>query len=415
MIEVDIQKVIDENSVAVWFQPIISVQRQSIQIIEALARGIDPSSGEIIYPKELFAAAEEAGCRGKLERLCLENTLRNFSKLQQKMPKMILSINIGNPLIHYMDCADWLPKLTESYNINPNRIILEVLESAIAEVDTYRQFLQHNREKGFLLALDDVGSQYSGLIRMSEIKPDLIKIDRKLISGLHKEKWRMEVVRALTGLAHRTGALVVAEGVEEIEEALECLALDVDFQQGFLYSRAHSFESGTDPNCQKAYELIANKFRSHSDEILRRRHMHLSKNSISVDEIREVLEKVSYADMEAALYWLTEKYQNLQFIYLLNENGITITDTVGRTEQLTEQKRYIFHPAKKGENLSLKEYYLWLKSGNDSYVSDAYISSATGAECITHSCRFRSADGLSCICCLDVSLEEIKSEFSFID
>lgn len=412
---IDIKKIIAEKSVAVWFQPIISVQRQSIQILEALTRGIDPASGEIIYPMELFSMARECDCLGELEELCLLNSLKNFSQIQGYMPHAILSLNIDDTLIRHMQTPHWLPELAEKYNINPNKIIIEVLESAITEGDNYREFLRHNRDNGFLLALDDVGSQHSGLIRMSEIKPDLIKIDRKLISGINREKWQKEVVRALTGLAHRTGALVVAEGVETVEEALECLALDVDFQQGFLYSRAHSFENSNDSNCQKAFQMVADQFRLHASKILCERKNHINSNLVKVNEISDVLNKVSYPDLDAALYWLTEKHQHLEFIYLLDENGITITNTIGRASIMSEEKRYIFKPAQKGENLSLKDYYLWLKSGNDAYISEVYISSATGKECITHSFRFKTADSLSCICCLDVNLNQSQSDKSLVN
>lgn len=403
---VDIDEVLRNESLAVWFQPIVSVRRQTIQVLEALSRGIDPSSGEIIYPKDLFGAAEEAGRQLELDMLCLRKSLENFADLQHKIPDAMLSLNLTYRLINSHEDVNWLCRMLNDFTIQPNRVIIEILEQAISDKAHYCSFLNHCRQNHVLLALDDIGSGYSSLIRLSEIQPDLIKIDRNLVKDLDKEHCRREVVRSLTELAHRIGVLVVAEGIERPEEAMECMVLGVDMQQGFLYSRAHSFENGTDPNCRDMMRQMASLFRQHSQLVHRKRREQSRHKSAEIKSIVDEITKVMHTDLDAALYWLAQKYTNLQFIYVLDENGITISDTVGRVSDFVQQRRFLFRPARKGENLSLKDYFLWIKTGLKRFVSEPYISSATGMECITHSCRCTTADGIDCIVCVDMHVAD---------
>lgn len=399
----DINAIIDHNSLAVWFQPIVSVRRQSILLLEALSRGIDPASGEIIPPLELFAAAMKAGKQGNLEHLCVKRALDNFSRIRHIFPFTLLSLNIGNELLDHLDDPNWLCEMLDELDISPHRVIIEVLESALAHKQTYRSFMQACRAGGILLAIDDVGAQYSGLMRIIEVKPDLIKIDRDLICGIHHEKWQLEVVRALTVLAHHTGAQVVAEGIEQEEEALACLQLGIDLQQGFLFSRAHAFDNQQqDHGCLEAIRRVAESYRQRSCDVHQTRRDLLQNNMREINQIYDELVKLNYSDLEPALYWLIDKHRRLQFIYVLNSLGITVTDTVGRSDSMMDHRQYIFRPARKGEDLSLKDYFLSLQAGLTRHVSEPYISSATGSECITYSIRFTTADGIPCVLCVDM-------------
>lgn len=410
---VDITGILEKESLAVWFQPIVSVRRQSIQIMEALARGIDPHSGEIIPPLEMFEAARRNFRLGDLEQLCIRKALENFNHIKNIYPNTLLSLNMGNDLIDHIPGESWLYDMLREMDIPPNRVIIEVLESVLFNQNLYRSFLSYSRKKGILLAIDDVGSQHSGLLRIVEVKPDLIKIDRNLIFGINNERWQLEVVRALTSLAHRTGVLVIAEGVEKEEEALECMELGVDLQQGFLYSRAHSFDSlYSDRSCQQAMERMAQKYRVHSRTVQQERRQRIGRNTEEIRKIYNELSKVSYTDLDAALYWLVEHNRNLQFIYILNESGFTITDTVGRSENMMDHRMFIFRPARKGEDLSLKDYFLWIQSGLNRYVSEPYISSATGNKCVTHSMKFGTADGVPCILCVDINVDSHPEQHS---
>lgn len=401
---IDINRVLQEESLAVWFQPIVSVRRQSMQILEALARGIDPASGEIIPPMELFAAAELSGRLGELELLCIRKALENFARIKDSYPDALVSLNIGNRLLDRLESYDWFRHTLETLAIPANRIIIEVLESVLIQESEYADFIAYCRESGMLIAIDDVGSQYSGLMRIVEIKPDLIKIDRSLISRVNEEKWQLEVVRALTGLAHRTGVLVVAEGIETEAESLVCMEMGIDLHQGFLYSRAHSFDRlTTNHGCHEAMGRMAEHYRQRSHSVQSQRRASIRVNMQEINRIYDELVKMPFAELESVLTQLVEQFQRVQFLYVLDEKGQTVTDTIGRSERMMDHRRYIFRPARKGEDLSLKDYFLWLQTGLNKFVSDPYISSATGQECVTYSVRFTTLDGIACVLCIDIS------------
>lgn len=411
MRNIDIERILRTESLAVWFQPIVSVRRQSIQILEALTRGIDPGSGELIPPLELFGVAEIAGRLGELELLCIRKALENFSRIQQIYPDTLISLNIGNRLLDELPDFTWFDQQLQRLGIPCNRVIIEVLESVLIQENAYADFLDYCRTSGMLIAIDDVGSQYSGLIRIVEIKPDLIKIDRSLISMVNKEKWQLEVVRALTGLAHRTGVLVVAEGIETDGEALVCMEMGIDLHQGFLYSRAHSFDNVTSNHgCHDAMQKMAVQYRHRSLAVQTTRRASIRGNMQEINEIYDELVKVSYDELGQTLQKLIQRFGRVQFLYVLNDKGVTITDTVGQPDNTIGKRRYIFRPARKGEDLSLKDYFLWLQTGLNKYVSDPYISSATGEECVTYSVRFTTADHVLCVLCIDISAEYLPGD-----
>jgi hypothetical protein len=97
---------------------------------------------------------------------------------------------------------------------------------------------------GFGIAVDDMGAGYSSLATALELRPGFLKIDRSLITGIDGDPPRQELVRAIQVLAKRTGAVVVAEGIEN-EAELEALSdLGVDCGQGYLFGRGGPLPGG---------------------------------------------------------------------------------------------------------------------------------------------------------------------------
>ena len=82
----------------------------------------------------------------------------------------------------------WFYKLVKKYDVPTNQIIIEILEDTKTDIKILQNFVNYYKNKGFIIALDDIGSGYSGLVRMSMLKPDIIKIDRSLITEIENKK-----------------------------------------------------------------------------------------------------------------------------------------------------------------------------------------------------------------------------------
>lgn len=115
--------------------------------------------------------------------------------------------------------------------------MIEVTEHALVEDYTRLETLVPLRTRGTRLAIDDMGSGFSTFSRVLELAPDILKLDRSLVSGLDHDPPRQAMAAALVQFARTTGATVVAEGVETALEMAELLALGVDCAQGYYLGR----------------------------------------------------------------------------------------------------------------------------------------------------------------------------------
>ncbi len=120
----------------------------------------------------------------------------------------------------------------------PQRLVLEVTEhSTIEDYAEIASVLAPLRKRGLRLAVDDAGAGYASFRHILQLKPDIIKLDRSLISGLNENQDQLALAAALVSFAEKTGIKVVAEGVETPEELKALQALNVNKAQGYLLGR----------------------------------------------------------------------------------------------------------------------------------------------------------------------------------
>jgi EAL domain-containing protein (putative c-di-GMP-specific phosphodiesterase class I) len=119
-----------------------------------------------------------------------------------------------------------------------SRIIIEITERAqLGQAAEVKATISALRERGFRLAVDDVGEGYAGLSWLIAVAPDVIKIDMSLVRGIEGSAMKRDVVAALVNLGRRSNAFIVAEGVETEDEARTVADLGCDLMQGYHFSR----------------------------------------------------------------------------------------------------------------------------------------------------------------------------------
>ncbi|MGF6573041.1 diguanylate cyclase (GGDEF)-like protein [Paraburkholderia sp. GAS333] len=214
------------------FQPLYSLSHQKQVGFEALLRG-EQDDGTLVPPVVMFAPKPSSD-EGALDRASHTVHLGNAS---QSLPNDAwLFLNILPATFIATGYADQLSELVRAAGLEPERVILEILESHGGSVDDMSRAAALYREHGFLIAVDDFGAGQSNLDRLLRIRPDLVKLDGELIRATSHGTGH-PILPKLVSLLHQAGMLVVVEGVETTDELILAVESNVDFAQGYLLGR----------------------------------------------------------------------------------------------------------------------------------------------------------------------------------
>jgi EAL domain-containing protein (putative c-di-GMP-specific phosphodiesterase class I) len=139
------------------------------------------------------------------------------------------------------NCLQTTLRAVDESTLSREQIVFEVIESEnVADPNHLRDILDFYREQGFQVALDDVGSGYSSLNMISRLRPDFMKLDRELVSGLHQDNYKAMIAKKLLETAQELGVHTIAEGVEEEGEFEWLCENGADFVQGYFIARPAS-------------------------------------------------------------------------------------------------------------------------------------------------------------------------------
>jgi EAL domain-containing protein (putative c-di-GMP-specific phosphodiesterase class I) len=227
--------IINNESLTSHFQPIVDMRTKSIFGYEALVRGVK-EDGSLMYPDELFSKSKRNDLNFKLDRLCRESALKTAAtkKVHQKVFINFIPTSIYDPEFCLASTQKWANQL----EFDPSQIVFEVVETELVKDQKHlKNILEFYREKGYKIALDDVGEGYSSLNMLIELKPDIIKVDRNIIDGIDKNELKQSVYRALFNLAREHGIEVLAEGVETAYELEMIESIGVDYVQGYYFAK----------------------------------------------------------------------------------------------------------------------------------------------------------------------------------
>lgn len=215
-----------EPALDVALQPLVNLADQRIVGVEALARFRDGRG-----PDQWFRDAQECGLAKQLDIVAFEAA----TALLEEIPEDVhLSVNAGPDLL--LDPR--LRRRLVQSGLPLHRLVIEITEHArVTDYAALTDAVASLREHRVRFAIDDTGAGYASLNHVLQLRPDVIKLDRGLITGIESDPARRALVTALVLLALELGATVTGEGVETPAQ-LEALAtLGVDHAQGFLLAR----------------------------------------------------------------------------------------------------------------------------------------------------------------------------------
>lgn len=219
-----VEAVLKEEALDTLFQPIVDLQSGRIVSCEALSR---IRSAEREPPDWWFATAQRLGLGLELELLAVRRTL---ALLPQVPAQLRVAVNVGPRTIRNPQFLDLIS------GADLGRLTVELTEhDAMGTYGDVVSLLQPLRKRGLRLAVDDTGSGYSGLTHLLQLQPDVIKLDREMVTGVHADPVRRALATAIVTFAAAIDAQVIAEGLEVWEE-VNCLReLGIGYAQGYVY------------------------------------------------------------------------------------------------------------------------------------------------------------------------------------
>ncbi|MQR96889.1 EAL domain-containing protein [Fictibacillus phosphorivorans] len=241
MKQMEMYEIIQQQLFTTHSQPIVSLQSEDIYGYEFLLR---PSSEENEFkPYELFQYAERTGLQALLDGNARMTSIRNSAGAVAPGVKRFINF-LPSSIYDPKHCLATTFKAAAEAGVDPNDLVFEVVETEeIADINHLKSILQAYQEQGMKVALDDLGSGHSTLSVLKELKPDYVKIDRKIISFCDEDESKEDMIQKIVEVAREIGAVVLAEGIERKEEADIALKCGVELAQGYYFGRPVPTES----------------------------------------------------------------------------------------------------------------------------------------------------------------------------
>ncbi|HRY29703.1 MAG TPA: EAL domain-containing protein [Elusimicrobiota bacterium] len=404
--EIKAAQILKNESVRVYFDPILSVKKKSLIGLSEVGCGVDPETGADIPANALLRLDASPGTRLQMDRLLRKKALETFKGLPGKSSDLLLFVRLDTAIIDSnVVGSGHLSGLVRDLGLDPNNIVIELAASGVPDTSALKEFIQTYRRHGFLIALNEVGSGHSNMNRLMLARPDLLKIGSGLTKNIDRDYYCREIFTALTHLSKKLGALIVATGMEREEEAVSALGLGADMIELGLRLSPDGDPAETRSLLEGTMDRIGAGLK---DTLVRKnsdRREQARGHEKLVTEILRGLNKSSREHFDAQLAEVLEKHPSLECAYILDRNGVQVTETVFMKGK-TYKKKSLFAPAKRGADHSAKEYFYLL---NDAFVNrfttEPYISLASGSLCLTVSSLFRDAANQEFVFCADIPLE----------
>lgn len=221
-----------------YYQPIYSVAKGRMVSAEALIRLIDPEEG-FIPPDEFIPIAEENGMILQIGSMILEKVFRFIKEWDiRKLGLEYIEINLSVVQCMQKEMSEMILQMLKQYNIEKEMVNLEITETAMVDSPTVvMQNMQDLYQEGVSWSLDDFGTGYSNISAMASWPLTIIKFDKTLVDMVSGHEKGSEIIRSAVNMVKKMGYKIVAEGVEQ-ESQLEIMKqAEVDYIQGYYFSK----------------------------------------------------------------------------------------------------------------------------------------------------------------------------------
>jgi len=247
-IETDLRRALDRGEMTLAYQPIVSLASGRISGFEALVRWQHGQRGNV-PPTEFIPLAEETGMIVELGEWVLRQACQQMMAWSREHPEVgqfEVSVNLSSRQFAQADLVRTVTKSLEGTGLEPERLKLEITESALMEnAQRSAEMLRQLKALDIRVCVDDFGTGYSSLSYLHTFPIDTLKIDKSFVQDMGRNRQNLEIVRTIALLAQNLRLEVIAEGVETPEQLAQLRALGCGYAQGFMFSRPRSVEGVT--------------------------------------------------------------------------------------------------------------------------------------------------------------------------
>lgn len=217
------------------FQPIFCVRDAACVGFEALLRPLD-RDGVPMRPDRLFEQAVAAGDGFLLDWICRALHFRKFATVDPGDRLIFLNVHPEAAVKDARACREF-DHLARFYGVAPRRVCVEILEGACADEGLLRESVSAYRSLGVGIAMDDFGVGRSNFDRIVALRPEIVKIDRSILTDAVGDAKARRMLPAMIALLHEAGAKVTLEGIESVTEAMIAIDAGADQLQGYYFAR----------------------------------------------------------------------------------------------------------------------------------------------------------------------------------
>jgi diguanylate cyclase (GGDEF)-like protein len=226
---------LENNEFVYYLQPICDIHSGHILGFEALMRWERPD-GSVLAPKDFIETVLSRPVYALFKKTSKKQVLPIMQQLANLDESYYLSLNADSTFFHTSRYVTDIINQLQHAGADPKKLIIELPETAqIHNQQLVLQNVIYLREQGIRIALDDFGMEHSNMDRIRDIPADFVKIDRSFIIDLQKNPRSTSIVRALVGMSKELGFDIIAEGIEEQEQADALISAGVTKAQGYFY------------------------------------------------------------------------------------------------------------------------------------------------------------------------------------
>jgi EAL domain-containing protein (putative c-di-GMP-specific phosphodiesterase class I) len=234
----ELEHALKADEFVIYVQPQVDTRNGKVIGGETLVRWKSPKRG-IVSPSEFVPLFEKNGMITTLDFHVWELACRQLAQWKKEGKEdRSLSVNISAKNFYLVDLYERITGLVEKYDVNPQRLKLEITETAfVLDVRKQMELVKRLQDKGFFVEMDDFGSGYASLNCLKDISVDILKLDMKFFEKTDTPERSDKIVTCIVDLASKLGMPVIAEGVEESGQIEFLDKIGCHVVQGYYYSK----------------------------------------------------------------------------------------------------------------------------------------------------------------------------------
>lgn len=255
-LNIEFSQIIETEAINMVFQPIVNLATGEILGYEALCRG--PKESPLHLPDVLFKTARLSNKVAALDELARKKAIEAFIPFLKDYKLFINMTPLA--MANYDFFASSTFKCLEDNNVNPSNLVIEITEqSPIDLVENYNNIIKDIKSLGIKVALDDVGSGYSGLKTILKVMPDYLKLDMDLTHNIHKDTLKENLIKGLIHMSNYCNMKIIVEGIECKEELETLISLGAYGGQGYFLQRPTDSPEDISLECKEIFKTYLSK------------------------------------------------------------------------------------------------------------------------------------------------------------